>query len=162
MTIAIGTDDEWESFARALGNPAWAEDRRFATVTGRYNNQVEIGEHIARWTRDHDPYEVANLLQAHGVAAGPVIFDKEAFSDPQYGARGFFEPVTHVDCGTHLYPGIMWKASEHPNEIRMPPCRLGEHNGYVYSELLGYTPGEYTQMEVDGHIGTSYVIDNPS
>ncbi len=159
VTIAIGTDDEWEAFVKALGNPVWALDPRFATVTGRYNNQVEIGEHISRWTLERDPYEVAKLLQTHGVAAGPVIFDKEAFSDPQYNARGFFEQVTQVDCGTHLYPGIMWKASGHPNEIRMPPCRLGEHNDYVYSNLLGYDAISYARMESEGHIGTRYAID---
>ena len=162
VTIAIGTDDEWEGFVNALGSPDWALDPRFATVTGRHNNQEEIGDRITCWTRERDPYEIAALLQAHGVAAGPVIFDKDAFSDPQYTDRGFFESVTQVDCGTHLYPGIMWKASGHANEIRLPPCRLGEHNGYVYSELLGCSPKEYERMEVEGHIGTRYAIDNPS
>jgi len=44
----------------------------------------------------------------------------------------------------------------------LPPCRLGEHNGYVYSELLGCSPKEYERMEVEGHIGTRYVIDSPA
>ena len=161
VTIAIGTDDEWESFVKALGSPEWAADRRFATVTGRNNNQEEIGEHITSWTLNHDPYDISALLQAHGVVAGPVIFDEDAFSDPQYDSRGFFQSLTQVDCGTHLYPGIMWKASGHPNGIRMPPCRLGEHNAYVYSELLGYKPDACELMEAEGHIGTRYVIDVP-
>ena len=161
VTIAIGTDDEWEAFVRALGSPEWAADRRFATVTGRYNNQDEISDHITRWTLEREPYEIATLLQSHGVAAGPVIYNEDAFSDPQYKARGFFETVTQEDCGTHLHPGIMWKASGHPNEIRMPPCQLGEHNPYIYSDLLGYGEDDYARMETEGHIGTSYVVDNP-
>ncbi len=161
VTIAIGTDDEWEAFVQALGSPEWTNDRRFATVPGRYNNQDEIGEHITHWTVEREPYEITTLLQAHGIAAGPVIFNEDAFSDPQYEARGFFEPVTQEDCGTHLHPGIMWKASRHPNEIRMPPCQLGEHNPYIYSDLLGYGEDDYARMETEGHIGTSYVIDNP-
>ena len=159
VTIAIGADDEWEAFVRALGSPEWATDRRFASVTGRYNNQDEIGEHITRWTLERDPYEAALHLQSHGVTAGPVIFDQDAFSDPQYKARGFFETVTQEDCGTHLHPGIMWKASGHPNEIRMPPCQLGEHNPYIYSDLLGYGEDDYARMETEGHIGTTYVVD---
>ena len=161
VTLAIGTDDEWEAFVHALGSPQWATDRRFATVTGRYNNQDEIGDHITRWTLERDPYEVATLLQSHGVSAGPVIYNEDAFSDPQYEARGFFETVTQEDCGTHLHPGIMWKASGHPNEIRMPPCQLGEHNPYIYSDLLGYGEEDYARMETEGHIGTTYVVDNP-
>ena len=160
VTIAIGTDNEWEGFVEALRGPEWAQDSRFATVTGRFNNQIEIGKHITAWTQERDAYEIATLLQGHGVAAGPVVFDEDAFSDPQYQARGLFEPVTHVDCGTHLYPGIMWKASGHPNKIRTPPCRLGEQNNYVYSDLLGYTPKECLRMEVEGHIGTRYAIDD--
>ncbi len=162
VTIAIGTDDEWEGFVRALGGPGWARDRRFATVTGRYNNQDEIGKHITKWTLERDPYEVASLLQTHGVAAGPVIFDEDAYSDPHYDARGFFQSVTQMDCGAHLYPGIMWKAEGHPNQIRMPPCRLGEHNEYVYSGLLGCTPEDWARMEAEGHIGTYYAIDRPA
>ena len=119
MTIAIGTDDEWERFVKALGTPAWAEDRRFATVTGRYNNQIEIGEHIARWTLERDPYDIANLLaRAHGVASGPVIFDKEAFSDPQYHARGFFEAGN---------PGRLWHtplSRHHVEGVRHTPTRF--------------------------------------
>ena len=159
VIITIGDDEEWESFVRALGNPSWATDPRFATVIGRYECQDELYALISQWTRAQDPYQVTELLQAHGVTAGPVIHDKDAFSDPQYQARGFFQELTHEDCGTHLYPGIMWKASGHPNRIRRPPCRLGEHNEYVYRELLGYTAEEYSRMETEGHIGTAYVHD---
>ena len=69
---------------RLSGVQSGLTERRFATVTGRYNNQDEIGEHITRWTLEREPYEIATLLQAHSVAAGPVIFNEDAFSDPQY------------------------------------------------------------------------------
>ena len=159
VTIAIGTDDEWEAFVRAVGSPDWALERRFATVTGRYNNQDDLTAHISRWTSERDPYEIATLLQDHGVAAGPVIFDEDAFSDPHYASRGFFEQVTQEECGTHLYPGIQWKLAAHPNEIRLPPCMLGEHNKYVHQELLGTSLEDYARLESEGHIGTYYDVD---
>ena len=109
---------------------------RFATVTGRYNNQDEIGG--TYHPLDLRAGALPNRYSITGSQVsppGPVIYDKDAFSDPQYEARGFFEPVTQEDCGTHLHPGIMWKASDHPNQIRTPPCQLGEHNPYVYSQL---------------------------
>jgi hypothetical protein len=34
--------------------------------------------------------------------------------------------------------------------------RLGEHNEYVYKELLGYSEDEYRELETEGHIGTQY------
>jgi crotonobetainyl-CoA:carnitine CoA-transferase CaiB-like acyl-CoA transferase len=71
-------------------------------------------------------------------------------------ARGFFVPVNHADAGRHLYPGMAWKMSQTPLGVRTPPVRLGEHNEYVYKELLGYSEDEYRALETEGHIGTQY------
>ncbi|MBW1887209.1 MAG: CoA transferase, partial [Deltaproteobacteria bacterium] len=98
--------------------------------------------------------EVMNRLQEVGVAAGAVMDDRDAYEDPHLKARGFFQEMTHPDVGTHPYPGLMWKASKTPNAIRTPPVRLGEHNEYVYKELLGISDEEYEQLEQEGHIGT--------
>jgi crotonobetainyl-CoA:carnitine CoA-transferase CaiB-like acyl-CoA transferase len=40
--------------------------------------------------------------------------------------------------------------------MRRPPCCLGEHNAYVYGELLGYGPEEIAQLKTEGHIGDTY------
>jgi len=89
-----------------------------------------------------------------GLFAGAVLDDRDAYNDPHLKDRGFFQEITHPDCGTHLYPGIMWKMSKTPNAIRTPPCCLGEHNEYVYKEILGISDDEYTMLEKEGHIGT--------
>ena len=46
--------------------------------------------------------------------------------------------------------------SHTPAVIRRPPCCLGEHNTYVYGELLGYSPAEMAQLKTAGHIGDTY------
>jgi crotonobetainyl-CoA:carnitine CoA-transferase CaiB-like acyl-CoA transferase len=46
--------------------------------------------------------------------------------------------------------------SRTPNSIRRPPVRLGEHNEYVYKELLKVSDEEYHQLEEEGHIGMDY------
>jgi crotonobetainyl-CoA:carnitine CoA-transferase CaiB-like acyl-CoA transferase len=55
----------------------------------------------------------------------------------------------------------MWSARNTPNEIRTPPCRLGEHNPYVYRELLATPPDEYRRLEETGHIGEVYAPHLP-
>ena len=40
--------------------------------------------------------------------------------------------------------------------LRTPPALLGEHNDYVYRELLGVSDEEYARLEADGHIATTY------
>jgi crotonobetainyl-CoA:carnitine CoA-transferase CaiB-like acyl-CoA transferase len=89
-----------------------------------------------------------------GVAAGAVLDDRDALNDSHLQERGFFQELTHPDAGTHRYPGIMWKMSKTPNAIRTPPYCLGEHNEYVYKQLLGVSDEDYAQLEKEGHIGT--------
>lgn len=157
VNITITNDEEWEGFCRALGNPPWTEDERFSTRLGRYQNHDELDRLIEEWTKEHDNYEITHLLQSEGVPAGPVMDEKDAYCDPHLRVRGFFDELTHPICGTHLYPGLAWKMSKTPNRLRLPPPCLGEHNEYVYKQVIGVTDEEYAELESKGHIGTSYV-----
>ena len=47
-----------------------------------------------------------------------VFSEPKAYADPHLNARGFFETVTHRACGTHCYPGMLWKMSKTPGSIR--------------------------------------------
>ena len=76
-------------------------------------------------------------------------------------AQRYFQELVHEDAGTHSYPGLLWTADKTPNEIRLPPCRLGEHNPYVYEEILGVSEQEYRRLERAGHIGMDYAPHLP-
>ena len=82
--------------------------------------------------------------------------DRDLFRDPQMKAQRFFQELEHEDAGTHSYPGLMWTAANTPNRLRLPPCRLGEHNEYVYKDLLGVGARDYETLEQTGHIGTEF------
>ena len=157
VNITITNENEWQGFCRALGNPPWTQDERFSNGLKRLKYHDELDRHIEEWTREHDNYEVMHILQQEGVPAGPVIDEKDAYSDPHLRVRGFFDELTHPVCGTHLYPGIGWKMSKTPNHLRLPPCCLGEHNEYVYKKIIGVSDEEYEQLVKEGHIGTDYV-----
>jgi crotonobetainyl-CoA:carnitine CoA-transferase CaiB-like acyl-CoA transferase len=153
----VADDAEWQRLCVALGQPAWALQERFCTTAGRRQYQEEIDQHLREWTQQRTPREATEHLQAHGVTAGPVLSAADAYADPHLRARGFFHTVTHPEAGTHDYPGLLWKMSHTPDVIRTPPCCLGEHNAYVYGELLGYTAEEIDQLQRDGHIGDTYI-----
>ncbi len=157
VAIAVVDDAEWQRLCEALGRPDWALQERFQTTAGRLQHQEELDRGLAAWTRQYTPAEVAQRLQAHGIAAGPVLSAADAYADPHLRARGFFETVTHPEAGTHEYPGMLWHMSHTPGHIRTPPCCLGEHNDYVYGELLGYSSEEIEALQAAGHIGDTYV-----
>ncbi|RLC96863.1 MAG: hypothetical protein DRI40_01980 [Chloroflexi bacterium] len=156
IAITVCSDKEWQALCHAMGDPSWADDGKFSDTLSRWHNQDELDRHIADWTRQRQDYEVMHLLQEAGVAAGPLMDERDCYADPHIRERGFFEQVTHVECGSHLYPGMLWKMSRTPGSIRRPPCRLGEHNEYVYKQLLGVSDEEYAELERDGHIGMEY------
>jgi crotonobetainyl-CoA:carnitine CoA-transferase CaiB-like acyl-CoA transferase len=157
VTIAVASDAEWQRLCAALGNPEWALQERFGTTADRLQHQEELDQALAAWTRQRTAHEVAHCLQRHGIAAGPVLSAAAAYADPQLRARGFFATVTHPEAGTHEYPGILWHLSHTPASIRRPACCLGEHNAYVYGEVLGYSQEEIAAFTQNGHIGDTYV-----
>jgi hypothetical protein len=53
-----------------------------------------------------------------------VFSEPDAYTDPHLKARGFFETATHRECGTHSYPGMLWKMSRTPGSIRSAACCL--------------------------------------
>jgi crotonobetainyl-CoA:carnitine CoA-transferase CaiB-like acyl-CoA transferase len=159
VCITVKDDDDWRGLCQAMGDPPWSLGGELGDQVERYRRHDEIDEKISLWTRSLEPAEVMQLLQERGVAAGPVMDQRDTFADPHLEQRGAFEEAYQEDTGTHLYPGAPYKMSETPVTIRRGPVRLGEDNQYVYQELLGYTPEEYAVLEEEGHIGMDYHPD---
>jgi crotonobetainyl-CoA:carnitine CoA-transferase CaiB-like acyl-CoA transferase len=159
VCITIHTDEEWEGFCRALGYPDWTSDERFSDGLKRWHNHDELDKRIEEWTSRHEHFEVMHILQKEGVAAGPVEHPDDAYNDPQMKERGFFVELTHAECGTHLYPGLPYRMSKTTNHIRCPAPQLGEHNEYVYRQVIGVSDEEYDDLEKEGHIGMDFVPD---
>ena len=156
LVISVGSDEEWVALKKSMGDPTWARDSRFDTVLGRYRCQEEIDGHLEEWMADMDHVELMSLLQAEGVPAGAVHDQRELYEDPQMVARGYFEQLEQPSTGRHAYTGMMWKMAETPNGIRLPAPMLGEHNEYVFRELLGVAEAEYKGLEEKGHVGMDY------
>ena len=70
-----------------------------------------------------------------------------------YGA----EVIKIEPPGTGRYPGMLWKMAKTPGSIRTAACCLGEHNDYVYRDLLGMADAEIARLRQEGHIGESYI-----
>lgn len=161
ISIHVQSDAEWQAFKRVMGDPEWANDARFDTNAGRAAHYGEIDLHIARWTADRDDYAMMHELQAAGVAAAPVLEASRMFDDPQLRARDFFKTQTQEDAGTFEYVGPLWKMPETPVEYYQPPVQFGEHNDYVYRELLGMSEEEIARLRAAGHIATEYDLSVP-
>ena len=160
VNITLFDEGDWTAFCGALGDPDWSLDERFSTHSGRYENQGALDTYISEWTRKCGHYEVMNILQNVGVAAGPVMDQRDAFEDPHLHERGVFEEIYHEDVeGSHLYVGAPYRMSDMSIRIRRGPVRLGQDNEYVYKQVIDVSDNEYAELERLGHIGMDFPPD---
>ena len=137
VSIALLTDEEWDGFCRAIGNPSWIQKEVFADNYKRSLNRKELDKLIGEWTRKKTPYEVMEILQKEGVAAAPCADTEDRFSNPHFSERQNIVNIEHPVTGVDFVPNVVCNLSETPGEIRRPAPMLGEHNEYVFGELLG-------------------------
>ena len=102
---------------------------------------------------EFEDYALFHLLQGAGIAAAPVVEGSRAFDDPHAVARGLYQPQTmHGGIGPFRFNTPFMRFSETPLTVRQAPVALGEHNDYVYRELLGVDDAEYERLVAAGHI----------
>ena len=154
VTISVSNDAQWRSLAEAISGPELAAEQDFATGADRLQRQDRLDRLISDWTSDKDPYQISHLLQQVGVPASPVMRGPDLLKDPHYKARGTFVEVDHEQVGPKMYPGIPFKMSATPGEVRWAAPALGQHNRLVYGEVLGMTGDEIDRLEERGVIGT--------
>jgi benzylsuccinate CoA-transferase BbsF subunit len=147
VTIAVAAEEEWKALAKVLGNPVLKDDERFADAYCRNIHRAEMDEIIEAWTIEHTPHEVMALLQQAGVAAVPT-FDSEALAhDPHLKERNAFIEVDHSVMGKRIVVAPHWRLSETPARITRQAPLLGEHNRYVFCDLLGMSQREVEALE---------------
>lgn len=151
--IAVFTDEEWRNVRRAMGNPPWTEDLRFSSSQGRVEFADELDKLIGEWTITKTAEEVMEILQTEGIAAGVVQNADDLFNrDSHLKARGFYQKSVHPLLGERLNEGAPIKFSHTQANIRRAAPLMGEHNNYVYGQLLGMSVEEIENLRMEGVI----------
>jgi benzylsuccinate CoA-transferase BbsF subunit len=145
--IAVFTEEEWKNFCGVLGNPSLASEPKFKTLADRKNNEEELDKIVKQWTGQHTAEEVMNLMQAAGIAAGVVATGEDVMDkDPHIRERGFFRELEYPEIGKfRTQVGPHFEMSKYTYDLKLPPL-LGEHNEYVFKEILGLPDKEYEEL----------------
>ncbi|MBM2824620.1 MAG: putative acyl-CoA transferase/carnitine dehydratase [Dehalococcoidales bacterium] len=150
--ISIFTDEEWQSFGQVMGNPAWAGEERFATLPGRLANADELDQLVEGWTHEQEAEKVMLKLQQAGVAAAVVETARDLYQDPQLAQRGHFWELPEQGMKGYTFEAPAGRLSKTPASLQRSFPLLGEHNEYVFLELLGLDPEEYKTLIKEGVI----------
>jgi len=148
--IAVFSDDQWRALCRAMGDPQWCREERFATLQGRKENEDELERLVEGWTSARTAEEVMETLQATGVPAGVVQNAQDVLeNDPHLRERGHYVYLDHPEAGRTAYDGPGFRLSRTPGRLRSPAPCLGQHTEYVCKEVLGMDDEEIAQLVID-------------
>ncbi|MFC1593049.1 CaiB/BaiF CoA transferase family protein [Candidatus Omnitrophota bacterium] len=150
--VAVFSDEEWQGFKRALGNPSWVEDERFVNSSRRMENREELDSLVEEWTLKHNAEDVMSLLQKWGVSAGVVQNARDLVGDPQLKAREFFIGLCHPELGDTISDATPVRLSDTPARYNQSAPVLGQDNDYVYHKLLGLSKEEIDILKKQGII----------
>jgi benzylsuccinate CoA-transferase BbsF subunit len=149
IAIAVSNQKEWQALCRLMGNPEWSQKEEFNDELSRWNNQEQLEEYLKKWTRQYGAYDLAERLQKAGITAAASLSPKQCTHDKHLETRGFFIQTDHPVLGKVTLTGLPFKFSESPQGNYNTPPLLGEHNEYVFGQLLGLSGAEIKQLTDD-------------
>ncbi|MCH8351640.1 MAG: CoA transferase [Chloroflexi bacterium] len=146
VAIAVTNDEEWNSLCRLIQRLDLAADPRFVNAEGRrkYHDQLDVA--ITEWTIRHQDHEAMRLLQEAGVSSGPSLDISRVFNEPQLRDVGYFTRLETSDGELRDLPGLPWRFEGEQKPLLTEAPVLGQHNAYVYQELLGLSEPEVNRL----------------
>lgn len=136
LALEIHSDEEFLTLTHIIENPELASDNRFATMSARKNNELELDKIIQAWTCKHDRDWMVNELCKAGLAAAPSRDARDLYTDKHLRARNAFVNIDHPELGKLELVAMPWHLSETTIELKCAPM-LGQDNDYILKKLLG-------------------------
>jgi crotonobetainyl-CoA:carnitine CoA-transferase CaiB-like acyl-CoA transferase len=156
IVISISSDDDWQRFRSAMGQPSWAMDAKFDTVPGRWRHRHKLDEQLEHWTSTYDNMALMHLLQAHQVTAGAVLTARDLVIDPHLRQREYFEVFTNANAprvGVRVYAGRPFRIPNIPESLSLVSA-LGQHNDQILREVAKLSEPEMQQLLAAGILAT--------
>ena len=151
IVIGANTNPMFKRLVEAMGEPQMAIDARLSDNAGRVRHQEEVDGAVQRWASSMQAAEALAILDAAGVAAGPIYDARDMFEDPHFRARGLFQEVS-IDGQPLNIPAIIPLLARTPGKTDWPGPALGAYNDAVYGELLGLDAAAIAELHAAGVI----------
>ncbi len=145
-------DSVFRRLAEAMGEPALADDPRFATATARSAHHEEIDDVIGRWTSRHPLAELERSLEAAAVPATRIFTIADIFGDAHYRSRGSIVNAADDELGTVAMANVVPRLSATPGRVRHSGHRVGEDTRRVLADILALDDERLDELEARGII----------
>ncbi|MBI4776390.1 MAG: CoA transferase [Deltaproteobacteria bacterium] len=146
VVIGALTPDQWANLCEVIGRSDMAHAPGFERSADRYwKHRDEVDGMIANWTADKPKKNVMESLVARGVPCGMVMDSAELLEDPHLLEREMIVEITHPQRGTFKQLASPVRIGDAKLEVTPAPL-LGQHNEEIYSQLLGYTLEQLSEL----------------
>jgi len=152
VVIATRQESFWRKLCAVLGQPALADDPRFATNPKRLENRAVLVPILEAILCRHPVAEWLARLRTAEVPAAPVNNLDGAFAEPPVAEREMIVEYDHPDVGKVRLPGNPIKMSGVSGTISKPAPRLGEHTDAVLGGILGLSAEEIANLRRQGAV----------
>ena len=147
--LGIGNNGQWRKLCEFLGQPAVADEPRFATNAERFRHRDALRALLEAHLQQVDGEQLCRDLLAAGIPAGAVRSVPQVLTDPHTLHRGMVVDVEGSRC-----IGIPVKLSRTPGRARTMAPRFGQHT----RELL--IEHGYGAATVDALIGRGTIVQH--
>jgi crotonobetainyl-CoA:carnitine CoA-transferase CaiB-like acyl-CoA transferase len=152
LTLAVGNDEIWKRFCRALGLEKLIDDPEFTTNPKRVQNREKLVSVLSEIFLTKKRDEWVKFLLERGVPCGPVNTLEEVFRDPQIRERNMLVEIKHPKAGKIKQIGIPIKFSQINLDVQSSPPLLGQHTEDVLKNLLNMSSQEINRLKEKGVI----------
>lgn len=136
FVIGAANQGLWLTFLKVLGRTELQDDPRYSTNAARVANRLALIEELAPTFLTRTREEWIDALLAAGVPAAPILDYGEAVVSEQAVARNMVMQVPHPVEGEFKALGFPVKMRGTPQEVRLPPPLLNEHDAAIRQELI--------------------------
>lgn len=145
-SIAVANEGEWQALCAVLEAPALAADARYANLPDRLANRHALDADLAALTRLLDAADLSEKLRNAGVPAFKSMSSIDLCSDGFLWSREAYRMVSDHAKGTRPIIGPSWRMEPDAALVERGAPLLGEHNAYVYGEVLGLPQAEIDDL----------------
>ena len=150
LVIMCAKEKFFRNLVHVLGAPELAEDSRFSSFADRLENREILVPILKDRFRTKTTADWLALLRGK-VPCAPVNTVAEAFADPHVAENDMILDLPHPQFGAARVVASPVKVGGASVQPRRGPS-LGEHNGSILGEYLGYSDHEIEKLRSDGAI----------
>ncbi len=146
VAIVVNNHAEWIELCKVINRPDLGDNPELISAVERMKYQKQINDAITTWTETTNDYDAMEILQEAGIPAGPSLDIARVFENQQLRKGGYFKGIVSNDGVTREMPSLGWRFKEGKEGNFTGAPVLGQHNDYIYRELLGLTEIEIEQL----------------